>query len=339
MSSQTDTASKPQNERRSADRSWHWHPDLPLKNSPVFDWPPNPITIVKTLASYWFALTARVVIVVTALISWFYLQPALEQCVDFAPGWILQMYARNLSLILLVAGGMHLYFYTYTVQGKQLRFDARPLIRNGRAFSFRDQVKDNMFWSIASGVTLWTAYEVLLIWSFANGYISTLEWSGNQVWFVLVFVLIPIWYSFHFYWIHRSLHWPPLYRLVHSLHHRNINIGPWSGVSMHPIETLFYYSSVLIHFVVPSHPLHILFHLQFNTLAAVTSHSGFEALLVGGKKRMDLGYFFHQLHHRYFECNYGIDEMPWDKWFGSFHDGTPEATERVRERRRKMYGE
>jgi lathosterol oxidase len=53
---------------------------------------------------------------------------------------------------------------------------------------------------------------------------------------------------------------------------------------------------------------------------------------------MDLGYFFHQLHHRYFECNYGTDEMPWDKWFGTFHDGTADATGQVRERRKRMHG-
>jgi len=39
-----------------------------------------------------------------------------------------------------------------------------------------------------------------------------------------------------------------------------------------------------------------------------------------------VGSFHHQLHHRYFECNYGGPEMPWDNWLGSFHDGSPEAT-------------
>ena len=50
------------------------------------------------------------------------------------------------------------------------------------------------------------------------------------------------------------------------------------------------------------------------------------------KNRIALGYFDHQLHHRYFECNYGTPEMPWDKWFGSFHDGTAEAHERMKHR-------
>lgn len=43
----------------------------------------------------------------------------------------------------------------------------------------------------------------------------------------------------------------------------------------------------------------------------------------------------HQMHHRYFEVHYGNLEMPWDKWFDSFHDGTPEAHERLKGRRQR----
>ena len=47
--------------------------------------------------------------------------------------------------------------------------------------------------------------------------------------------------------------------------------------------------------------------------------------------------FFHQLHHRYFECNYGTVEMPWDRWFGTFHDGSEEGTVRTRAFKKQMY--
>jgi sterol desaturase/sphingolipid hydroxylase (fatty acid hydroxylase superfamily) len=42
--------------------------------------------------------------------------------------------------------------------------------------------------------------------------------------------------------------------------------------------------------------------------------------------------FHHQIHHRYFEVNYGNLDVPWDKLFGSFHDGTPEGKARMRAR-------
>jgi sterol desaturase/sphingolipid hydroxylase (fatty acid hydroxylase superfamily) len=29
--------------------------------------------------------------------------------------------------------------------------------------------------------------------------------------------------------------------------------------------------------------------------------------------------------------------MPWDRWFGSFHDGSDQGTQETRERKKKMY--
>ncbi|MEP3945998.1 hypothetical protein [Ascidiaceihabitans sp.] len=43
------------------------------------------------------------------------------------------------------------------------------------------------------------------------------------------------------------------------------------------------------------------------------------------------------MHRRYFECNYGSLEISWDKLFGSFHDGTEVASERIKERQ-KTFG-
>jgi len=102
---------------------------------------------------------------------------------------------------------------------------------------------------------------------------------------------------------------------------------------MHPFEHFIFFSSMLIHLFVPTHPLHILFHVQHQALQAASSHTGYESLLVKDKKALDLGTFHHQMHHRYFEINYGTLEMPWDKWFGTFHDGTLTSHEKLKHRR------
>ena len=47
------------------------------------------------------------------------------------------------------------------------------------------------------------------------------------------------------------------------------------------------------------------------------------------------GNFFHYLHHRYFECNYGGPAAPLDRWLGTFHDGSPETQEKMQEKWRK----
>ena len=311
---------------------WNWHPSLPIENAPLFAWPPDPSAIGRWFWRTWGPLSERALLVLISIATWLYLQPALERCVTLEVGWIAQVYARNLLLMVLVAGGLHLYLYRFKRQGRARKYDARDLAKDSGSFTGRSQLLDNMIWSCAGGVTIWSAYEVLYLWAAANGQVPSLEWSEHPVWFALWFLVIPIFESMHFYWVHRLLHWRPLYRTVHALHHRNVNVGPWSGIAMHPVEHVLYMSSVLIHWVLPSHPIHVFFHMQWLTLGAVTSHSGFEGLLVRGKSRFALGSFHHQLHHRYFECNYGNTEMPWDKWFGSFHDGTPDATRRLRER-------
>lgn len=319
-------------------RGWNHLPELPLKVSPLFTWPLNPIEMARWVWNSWFLISERLIIVGIASVSYFWFQPPLEQTRTLAFGWIAQMYLRNFLLLFIVAGILHLWFYTFSKQGDKLKYDARPLMMNGRQFTLGGQIRDNMFWTLGSGVFFWTAYEVLMFWALANGYAPMLTWAANPVWFIALFLLIPLWESFYFYWIHRMIHLPFLYRHVHSLHHRNINVGPWSGMSMHPVEHAIYLGSVFIHLVVGAHPVHILYHMQYFTLTAVTTHTGFQGLLMKDRNRLNLGTFHHQMHHRYFECNYGGLEMPWDKWFGSFHDGTVEAHEIMQEHRKRIMG-
>ena len=313
-------------------KGWNHIPNVPIKVSPLFNWPLKPLEVLKWIWKPWFIITENLILIVVACISFFWFHPPLEQAQTFSIEWVAKLYVRNILLLSAVAGGLHLYFYTFTQQGQKLKYDPRPLSKSGRQFTLGGQVRDNMFWSLGSGVFFWTSYEALMFWAMANGWAPVLLWVDNPVWFIFLFLLTPIWISFHFYSIHRLLHWPPLYKLAHALHHRNINVGPWSGLSMHPLEHLLFFSSILIHFLVPAHPLHILFHMQHQSLTAATSHTGFENLLVKDSKTLALGTFHHQLHHRYFGVNYGNLQMPWDKWFGSFHDGTAEAHERMKHR-------
>ncbi len=319
-------------------KGWNHVPAVPIKVSPFFTWPLRPLDMLLWVWNSWFMITEKLIIVALAFISFYYFQPPLEETKTLAFGWIFEIYVRNLLLMAGVAGSLHLYFYTFTKQGKTLRYDPRPLMTKGKQFTLGGQIRDNMFWTLGSGVFVWTAYEVLMFWAMANGYAPMLTCASNTFWFIAMFAIIPVWESIYFYWIHRLLHVPFLYKHVHSLHHRNINVGPWSGLSMHPVEHVIYLGTVLIHWVVAAHPVHILFHMQYYTLTAATTHTGFEGLVIKDENRLKLGTFHHQMHHRYFECNYGSLELPWDKLFGSFHDGTDEANERMQERRKRMMG-
>ena len=56
----------------------------------------------------------------------------------------------------------------------------------------------------------------------------------------------------YFYWTHRLLHWRPLYRVAHHVHHRSTSPTPWAAYAFHPLEALIQAGIyVLIVFAVP----------------------------------------------------------------------------------------
>ena len=301
-----------------------WRPSYPVRYAPIFLWPPRLKDFAKWLLSYpGFLWPWNSVYLLITMVCWFYFQPDLTRCAELRWDWIGQMALRNFVLIWLVAGGWHLLLYTFKAQGTERKYDPRWLRTGDRNFTFKDQLKDNIFWSCVSGVPIWTAYEVWYMWAAANQQVPYVSWREQPVYCAVWLCLIPFWREFHFYWIHRAIHWKPLYKYVHYLHHKNVNPGPWSGLSMHPVEHLFYFSVVLIHWVVPSHPIHFLFNSQHTALTPAGGHHGFEGPILNG--RLPTGSYFHYLHHRYFECNYGEATIPLDKWFGTFRDGLPDG--------------
>lgn len=318
-------------------REWNYHPQLPLQLAPFFDLPPKPKAALVWLRGTWFKLTPPVSHLFFALVAYAFFWPSIPEMQTFAAGWAMQIIIINLTAVILLASTLHTYLYVCSKQGKRLKFDARPMEKSAR-FTFGNQTWDNIFWSLISGVPIWSAWMVLYFYSTANGWVPVVDsFSASPVWFIAFFIIIRFWQSFHFYWIHRLIHIPWLFRHVHHLHHRNINVGPWSGLSMHPVEHVLYYSGILIHFVLPSHPIHVIFHMFALSLGAIYSHAGFDKLLVNSKSVIKAGSFHHQLHHRFFECNYGSEEVPLDRWAGSFHDGTNAATKRIRARKRLIF--
>ncbi len=314
---------------------WHHHPSLPIPDTPVFDWPPRLPDALKWISNRWVHITASTLfLVISILVFNFGLLPG-DTATSLSPNWILGVWLRNIGLMLLFAGSLHCWLFTFSGQKERFKFDAQPMKRNSKRFSFGNQVYDNIFWTLISGVSAMTLFEVLYWWAIANGLAPVMAFSGSEFWFFVWIIALPIVGSTHFYWVHRLLHWPPLYRKVHILHHRSINIGPWSGISMHPVESVLYMSDLLIHFFIPTHPVIFLLHLYVKAIGPAFTHAGFEKVVAGDTKLVSAGDFHHQLHHRFFECNYGTADTPWDRLFGSFHDGTEAANERIRQRVRE----
>jgi sterol desaturase/sphingolipid hydroxylase (fatty acid hydroxylase superfamily) len=271
-----------------------------------------------------------------AVFCWFFLTPSIETLKTFKIDWIAFIFFRNSIIVLVYVSFFHYHFYVKKSQGNSFKYNRQFLQTNNSKFCFKDQTKDNLIYVFLSAIPIWSAYEVITLWLYANQLIPWVNWDTYPIYLSIMFLLIPTFRSLHFYLTHRLLHWGPLYRVAHKVHHKNSNPGPWSGLSMHPIEHFLYYTCVMIHWIIPSHPTIAMWNLFHAGLSPHAGHAGYDRIVFKNGKWIPTGSFFHYLHHKYFECNYAGDDLSFlDKMFGTFHDGTDEGTEAVMKRLKK----
>ncbi len=319
------------------DRRGEWVPAELPKPGPAFSRPWQIKRAINVIFGFEGILGWQSLVYIgLTVVSWLFLTPDMARMRTFGIGWIAELYLRNAALLLLIAGPLHLRLYVLKAQGDRYKFNAHFPQAGNSKFLFGSQTWDNVFWCFVSGVTIWTAFEALSLWAYANDILPWVEFRTNPVYCLLLFPFILLFRQAHFYWTHRLTHWKPYYRAAHYVHHKNVSPGPWSGFSMHPLEHLIYLSGFLLHWILPSHPIHMVYHLLHAGLSPANGHSGFHRVEVRDKPSVKSGDYFHYLHHRYFDCNYGNEGVPLDKWFGSFHDGSPEAHEAMRGRHRRI---
>ncbi len=192
-----------------------WKPNAPVEFAPVLIWPPKPIAFVKwLLGAQGFFLPWNITFTVIARLTWRYLTPPFEMMRSFSAGWISYLLVRNAVIVLAFYGAWHLRLYIQKTQGNSFKYNAKPPSTENSAFLFQNQNIDNLIWTFASAISFWTLFEVIMLWASANGFTPYVSWSAHPIYCVLLFMALPFWSDFHFYVIHRIIHWPPLYRAV-----------------------------------------------------------------------------------------------------------------------------
>src|SRR5262249_11242954 len=142
-----------------------WIPADSVKISPLLIWPPRARVWLKWLLSYpGFLWPWNGIYLIFTVLIWKFLQPSLERCREFRADLITFIFLRNPVLAWAVYGGWHLLLYIWKLQGTNRKFDLRWPSRKDPNFLFGNQTYENVFWACASGVTIWSAYEVLYFW-------------------------------------------------------------------------------------------------------------------------------------------------------------------------------
>ncbi|HEU4600773.1 MAG TPA: sterol desaturase family protein [Steroidobacteraceae bacterium] len=124
----------------------------------------------------------------------------------------------------------------------------------------------------------------------------------------------------YFYWTHRALHTPWLFRHVHAVHHRSRNPSPWASYSFHPFEAVIQAAFLpLVLFLMPAHVVVLLIFVSHMMLRNALGHAGVEIYPRNALRhpvwRLLTSTTHHHLHHERASGNYGLYFSWWDKWF------------------------
>ena len=157
------------------------------------------------------------------------------------------------------------------------------------------------------------------------------------VWYIASFPLMFIVHDAYFYWTHRLMHYPPVFRIFHLMHHRSTNPSPWAAFAFHPLEAvveagIFPVLLIVMPLTVDQFTVFFIIMLVYN----VYGHLGWE-IYPKSFSRHWLGRWIntsvnHNQHHQFFKGNYGLYFLWWDRWMGTIRDDYEAGFEAVHER-------
>ncbi len=159
---------------------------------------------------------------------------------------------------------------------------------------------------------------------YASGYTqltldaATIGWPMILATFFGLLVFNDAW----FYFWHRLLHHPKLFRRIHAVHHKSVDVNPFSSYSFHWFEAFILGAWILpvVLFVPIYLPMLGVLH-GIGLANNVMSHLGYE-FLPRWLLRIPLLRWvntstFHNLHHTSFKGNYALMFRFWDRVLGT----------------------
>ncbi len=155
------------------------------------------------------------------------------------------------------------------------------------------------------------------------------DWNRYGVaWLFISGALYLLIQDAYYYWLHRLMHRPALFRHVHAGHHRSRQPTPFASFSFTWAEAaLNAWLLPALVFVIPIHWAVIAVVLTVATIASVLNHAGAEVLprwLVRGPIGAWLiSATHHNLHHSHYNANFGLYFRFWDRAMGT--DMMPEV--------------
>ena len=230
---------------------------------------------------------------------------------------ILLIYTAILFIAILfryfVAAGIFYYYYYVRNFG---RYDKRRL---SKRLAKREQLKKEVYWSIKSSA-IFAFVGAVTYWLWLEDYTAVYLDPGEYgYWYLPVsLVIILLLHETYYYWVHRWMHHPKVFRIVHKVHHDSRIPTPWTAFSFHPWESLI--EAVILPLILAILPVNIYvlgFYLLVMTVSSVVNHLDIEIYPLWFQKskigKLFIGATHHHHHHTEFMTNYGLYFTFWDK--------------------------
>lgn len=201
---------------------------------------------------------------------------------------------------------------------------ARQLAR--RRWPRLDQVLRELAFSIASQIVMSAVALYIMIGTpqtMAN-MLATPSGVG-WLWIVALPIVLLAIEDTVFYWTHRWLHHPLLFRHIHGLHHESHDPTPFTAFAFHPAEAIVQalngLAIVAALLVLPWHPAALAIFGFCQIAFNVIGHLGYEVYPAGWNRwpvaRWKTPALHHYLHHQMVGGNYALYFRWWDIWCGT----------------------
>jgi Delta7-sterol 5-desaturase len=231
-----------------------------------------------------------------------------------------------LARYFLLAGAIHWFLYgtfgssdtgSY-LKSSQIKTDLPP--KNWLLWS---SIKQDIKLSIISSIvfalcaaSVLTAYQAGITSLYADIHQYPLWYLGVS------YIVVIILQDTYFYFLHRLLHHPRLFRWWHRGHHRSSQPTPWTSFAFDLPESIAHALFLVgVIFLIPLHFITVIAVLITMTAWAVVNHLGIDQLPSNFPHQW-CGYWFtgpahHAIHHRQYTLHYGLYFTFWDRWLGT----------------------
>ena len=187
----------------------------------------------------------------------------------------------------------------------------------------RKVVSREIMWSLISSLIYGFAGAVVIeAWKAGGTALYEDVTEYGVLWLPLSVFVYLVLHDTYFYWTHRLMHEPRVFRIMHLTHHQSRQPTPWAAFSFHPTEALL--SAIFLPalaFIVPIQVGAAVVLLMLMTVLSVTNHAGWEIFprgwVAGWIGRQVISATHHNLHHTQYSTNYGLYFRWWDRVMGT----------------------